>query len=518
MNFLIVIADQLSPWALPPYGNQVVKAPNIARLGDSGVVFEHAYCSSPLCAPSRASFMSGLLPSHIGVFDNGAEFVASIPTFAHHLRGHGFRTSLAGKMHFIGPDQLHGFEERLTPDIYPAGMHWIPDWKAPLDKPLPWYHDMSSVFDAGVTEATLQMDYDEEVAFRAIRAIYDLARADDGRPFLLVASFSQPHDPWEVRAEHWNRYEGVAIDPPGVPFVPDERLDPHSRRIREMCGALSLDVPDEVVLKARRGHYASISYIDDKVGLLLQALDEAGLRDDTVVIFMADHGEMLGERGLWYKMNFFEPSAGVPLIINAPGHLSAGRAASNVSLLDLVPTLIELSGARPAVPLDGSSLVPLLNGGRRDDAVVSEYLAEGAVAPVVMVRRGRLKFVSSPADPDQLYDLTSDPHELNNLATAAGQANDVAQFRDEVARRWDIQRLNDDVLASQRRRRVVAEALSVGAPPSWDYEADGGVDRYIRGADFWAPFKRARLRRGETTDSSGSRPSSTSRTDDTARR
>ncbi|HKW72970.1 MAG TPA: sulfatase-like hydrolase/transferase, partial [Candidatus Dormibacteraeota bacterium] len=154
MNFLVVIADQLSPRTLPPYGNEVVKAPNISRLADSGVLFEHAYCSSPLCAPSRASFTSGLLPSRVAVYDNGAEFVASIPTLAHYLRAYGYRTCLAGKMHFIGPDQLHGFEQRLTPDIYPAGIHWVPDWRLPMSVHLPWYHDMSSVFEAGVTEAT----------------------------------------------------------------------------------------------------------------------------------------------------------------------------------------------------------------------------------------------------------------------------------------------------------------------------------------------------------------------------
>jgi choline-sulfatase len=502
LNFLVVIVDQLSPRALPVYGNEVVRAPNIEQLAASGVVFEHAYCSSPLCAPSRASFMTGRLPSRIGVYDNGAELAASVPTIAHHLRANGYRTILAGKMHFIGPDQLHGFEERLTPDIYPAGLHWIPDWEAPLSKRLPWYHDMSSVFEAGVTEATLQMDYDEEVAFRSIRAIYDLARADDERPFLLVTSFSQPHDPWEVPAQYWERYRDATIDEPAVPFVADDRLDPHSHRLRDMCGALGLEVPDEVLMNARRAHYASISYIDDKLGQLLQALDAVGLRDDTVVIFMADHGEMLGERGLWYKMSFFEPSATVPLIFNAPSSFAPGRQSSNVSLLDLMPTLIELSGAaNPADgdALDGLSLVPALSAGRglREGDVIGEYLAEGAVAPLVMIRRGRLKFVSSPGDPDQLFDLQSDPNELTNLAGSPAHERELAPFRREVAERWDLVGLQTEILASQRRRRLVASALAVGAETVWDQGPDGNLSKgYVRDADFWTPFKRARLRRG----------------------
>ncbi len=494
MNFLIVIADQLSPRVLPPYGGRVVRAPTISSLAGSGVLFEHAYCNFPLCAPSRASLISGVLASDTGVFDNGAELAASMPTLAHRLRARGYRTALAGKMHFIGPDQLHGFEERLTPDIYPAGLHWIPDWQAPLGQRLPWYHDMSSVFEAGVSEASLQRDYDEEVAFRSVREIYDLARARDGRPFLLVASFSQPHDPWEVPAEYWNRYEGVEIDSPRVGRISDDRLDAHSHRVREMCGSLGLEVPGDVILNARRGHYASISYVDDKLASLLAALDATGLRAETVVVFMADHGEMLGERGDWYKMTFFEPSAGVPLIFNAPSRFAAGRVKANVSLLDLAPTLAELAGADSS-GLQGRSLVPELGGGAAPDRVVlGEYLAEGAVAPIVMVKRDDLKFISSLTDPELLFDLARDPDELQNVAADPAYAAQVQDFRDEVARRWDLPALQHEIVESQHRRRLIAGALQVGAPPDWDYRGDGsGEGPYVRGADFWAPFKKRRL-------------------------
>jgi choline-sulfatase len=502
LNFLILVADQLSPRALPAYGNRVVKAPHIENLAQSGIVFEHAYCSSPLCAPSRASFMTGQLPSRIGVYDNGAEFGASVPTVAHRMRAAGYHTCLAGKMHFIGPDQLHGFEQRLTPDIYPAGMHWIPDWQAPLSDRLEWYHDMRSVFEAGVVQATLQIDYDDEVAFRSVRALYDMARAGDEKPFFMVVSFSQPHDPWEVLAEHWNRYDGVDIDMPIVPSISDDRLDPHSRRIREMCGGLSLEVPDDVVMNARRAHYASISYVDDKVGQLLGALDAVGLHDDTAVIFMADHGEMLGERGLWYKMSFFEPSVTVPLIVSAPGRFVPRRVTSNVSLLDLAPTLVDLApglASHNFNSFDGTSLVPVLEGdtGRRNGVVAGEYLAEGAVAPVVMMRRGKLKFIRSPSDPDQLFNLETDPNELTNLAAASTHTREAAEFREEVTRRWNLPALQAEVLSSQHRRMLVAKALSAGAQASWDYTPNGAaVDGpYVRGADFWAPFKRARVRR-----------------------
>ena len=468
MNFLFVIADQLAARSLPTYGNRVVKAPNLDRLADGGVVFESAYCSSPLCAPSRASFMTGGLPSRIGVYDNGAELAASVPTIAHHLRSLGYRTSLAGKMHFIGPDQLHGFEERLTPDIYPAGMHWIPDWGAPLSDHKPWYHDMSSVFEAGVSEASLQLEYDEQVARTSIQSIHDRARGGDGRPFLLVASFSFPHDPWEVPSAYWDIYKDADIDPPSVPSMPDDALDPHSRRIREMCGGIGLEVPADLVRRARHGHYAAISYVDHNLGLLLTALEETGLREETTVIFAADHGEMLGERGLWYKMSFFEPSAAVPLIVSAQGTFRPRRVKTNVSLLDLAPTLGELAGMKEArEEFDGTSLVPELGGGdgSRSRAVVGEYLAEGAIAPVVMIRRGSLKFVASPGDPDQLFDLAADPNELNNIAAAPGRARDAAALREVLTARWDLDALRDTVVAGRGAVRVSAAQVLCNEAP-----------------------------------------------------
>jgi choline-sulfatase len=211
------------------------------------------------------------------------------------------------------------------------------------------------------------------------------------------------------------------------------------------------------------------------------------VRDDTVVVFMADHGEMLGERGDWYKMSFFEPSAGVPLIFNAPSSFEPGRVSANVSLLDLAPTLVDLAGAN-GTGLQGRSLVGQLRGAARDDAVFSEYLAEGAVAPVVMVKSGSLKYIASPADPELLFDLDRDPDELTNVAGDSRYKEDMEALRSEVARRWDLDTLGKTVTESQRRRRLVSDAMKVGPAPHWDLGDDSGP--YVRGEDFWAPFKR----------------------------
>ena len=219
-NVLLLMVDQLAAGWLPAYGHDVTRAPHLTALAREGVTFEHAYCASPLCGPSRSAMLTGRLPSATGVFDNAAEWQASTPTVVHALRAAGYATALAGKMHFVGPDQLHGYEERLTTDVYPASFDWTPDWRLAAGERLPWYHNTESLLQAGVRESAMQTDYDDEVAFHAVRKLRELARGGDGRPFFLTVSFTNPHDPWEVRSRHWELYEGDGRgrcrDRPGV--------------------------------------------------------------------------------------------------------------------------------------------------------------------------------------------------------------------------------------------------------------------------------------------------------------
>jgi choline-sulfatase len=479
-NFLILMADQLTARALPAYGNRIAKTPHIDALAAGGVVFDSFYCNSPLCAPSRFSFLSGRPISTIGAYDNAAEFPAQVPTFAHHLRLAGYQTVLTGKMHFCGADQLHGFEERLTTDIYPADFGWTPDWTRFDERPS-WYHTMDSVTQAGPCARTNQIDFDDEVVFQARRKIFDLARSKDRRPFCMVASMTHPHDPYVIPQRYWDRYEGVDIDMPRLELGRDE-LDPHSRRLRHVCGLDRVNVGPEQVRAARRAYYGALSYVDDQIGGLLAALAEAGFADDTVVMLLADHGDMLGERGLWYKMSFFEPACRIPLIVHAPRRFGAHRVTGSASLIDIAPTLIELAGAPPAhTPLDGGSLKAQLEGADARDEVIGEYLAEGAIAPLIMIKRGRYKFVHSPVDPDQLYDLIDDPDETQNLASAAAHVARVREFRTETTRRWDLPALHTAVIESQRRRRLVYEALRLGRYTPWDFQPVRDASRlYVR--------------------------------------
>ena len=483
-NILILMADQMAPSALPTYGHDLVKAPNIARLAEHGVVFDSAYCNSPLCAPSRFLMLSGLLPSRIGAYDNASEFAADQPTIAHMLRFRGYRTILAGKMHFVGPDQLHGFEERLTTDIYPADFGWTPDWTDFAHRPS-WYHSMDSVTGAGPCIRTNQLDYDEEVSFVTRRKLFEIARGKDTQPFFMVMSLTHPHDPFAIPRRYWDMYDDADIAPPRVRIAPADQ-DPHSRRLRHVIG-LDLDAPtDDQVRAARRAYYGAISFVDEQIGSVLEALGESGMVDDTIILLIGDHGEMLGERDLWYKMNFFEGGARIPMIVHAPGRFAPHRVAASVSLVDLLPTLADLAGGDipqgMATAGDGTSLMPHLLGEPGHDEAIGEYLAEGAIAPIVMIRRDHWKFIHCPVDPDQLFDLVADPDELDNLAGDPAHVVTVAAFLREISERWELPRIEAEVLASQRRRRLIAAASANGMTKAWDYQPfrDAAQD-YVRG-------------------------------------
>ena len=459
-------------------------------LAGRGARFDSAYCNSPLCAPSRFSFMSGQLVTRIGAYDNACEFPASVPTFAHYLRSMGYRTCLSGKMHFVGPDQMHGFEERITTDVYASDYAWTPDWEKAETRIDKWYHNMDSVLEAGVAAATFQLDYDDEVAFFARRRIFDYAREQSG-PFCLVASFIHPHDPYVARQAWWDLYDSSQIDLPAT-NVNDAPEDPFSRRLREGILASEADVSDQQLRRARQAYYANTSYFDDKVGQLVQALTEAELLENTIVIVTSDHSDMLGERGLWYKMNFFEHSVRVPLIMAGPGVVQTA-VPNSCSLLDLLPTLIDLAAMdgrnKPELgqPVDGQTLLPLAQGLPDDyDQAIAEYCAEMTASPVMMIRRGRYKYIYCQTDPAQLYDLAADPQECSNLAGLPDYASVEQLFLEEVGDRWNIPDIQAAVIQSQHQRRAIFESMGQGTPTHWDYNPPRNASQeYVRNHEDW---------------------------------
>lgn len=470
-NILFIMADQMAAPILPLHdAASPVQMPNLMKLAEQAVVFDSAYCNSPLCAPSRFTLVSGRLPSKIGAYDNAADFPADVPTYAHYLRRLGYRTALSGKMHFCGPDQLHGYEERLTSDIYPADYGWAVNWDEP-DVRASWYHNMSSVLQAGPCVRSNQLDFDEEVVFKARQYLYDHVRMSPDQPFCLTVSMTHPHDPYTIGREYWDRYEGVDIPLPRQHIEQSEQ-DPHSQRILKIIDLWDKPLPEDKIRDARRAYFGACSYIDDNIGKLLKTLEECGLAEDTLIVFSGDHGDMLGERGLWYKMHWFEMSARVPLLVHAPQRFAAHRVSQSVSTLDLLPTLVELAGGQveQGLELEGHSLLPHLQGKGGHDEVLGEYMAEGTLSPLMMIRRGPWKFVYSEQDPLLLFNLDSDPQELHNLAECGEHKGILAGFLAEARERWDIPAIHAATLASQRRRRLVAEALSQGKLTSWDHQ------------------------------------------------
>ena len=480
-NILFMMADQMSAKALPFYGHPVVKAPTLSRLAEEGVLFENAYCNSPLCGPSRTSMMTGLLPSSAGGFDNAHDFSAAIPTLAHYLRLGGYLTCLSGKMHFTGPDQLHGYEERLTTDIYPSDFGWTPNWAEPEAKVT--FQDMKNVLETGPCLRSLQIDYDDDVETQACKWLYDRARDTSDQPFMLTVSFTSPHDPYVARPEFWEIYSDDEIDLPKIPPIPVEKMDPHSERIYGHYSIGEAEVTEDIIRRARHGYYASIEFIDAKVAALMRVLEETGLDKDTLVIFVSDHGDMMGERGLYYKKSFFEWSSRVPMIFWASDRIEPGRCRETVSLLDLLPTFADIAGtADEVIENEGASLMPCLQGGSLGPRMIpAEFLSEGVFEPTFMLLQGRLKLLYSESDPPILFDLEADPDELTNVASDPDYRAPLDEMMSNARKTWDVSSLTARIIKDQNRRRLIDRSHKIGKPPVWDYQPlTDASQQYVR--------------------------------------
>ncbi len=488
-NFLIIQADQLTAMVLSMYGGRTVKTPNMDALAARGVTFLNAYCANPVCGPSRAAMLTGQLPSMVGCYDNAGELLSSIPTYAHYLRFLGYRTCLSGKMHFVGADQLHGFEERLTTDIYPSDFGWTADWSQQDEPYAPSRMSLRSIVEAGVCNRSLQIDYDEEVCYQAVQKLYDYARDTDERPFLLHASFTHPHNPFVTTQEFWDLYDHDRIELPDVPHIPIAERDPWSQRYAFTIREDEHDVSEAHLRNARRAYYAMVSYFDSLIGRLLKALSDGGFADNTYVFVISDHGEMLGERGTWFKFLPYEWSARVPMIVAGPGSKRGHVEKKAVSLMDLLPTLLDLAtdGNPPTLidPIVGRTLARMMGGDAsgRDDDVMLEFTGEGVYAPACILRKDGMKYVHCRTNPPMLFDLHKDPRELSNVAENPAYAEVARHLKGEVDKRWDYARLEALVVQSQRRRLFVQQALLKGTWTGWDHQPFVDATRaYVRGA------------------------------------
>lgn len=472
-NILLIMADQLVPFLTGAYDHSVVKTPHLDRLVERGVRFDAAYTPYPLCAPARASFMTGRYASSLGCYDNAAILPADEPTVAHYLTNAGYETVLSGKMHFIGPEQRHGFRHRLTTDVYPAGFDWVPIQDQAGQFPRGGHARMYALPNVGVRPWTKFLSYDEETHFRALEYIRERGRKKPAEPFFLVASYHNPHDPFHVTQELWDLYEGEEIAIPTYPEGIESTYSVMDRWLNEVHETDQVNLADPDNLHAlRRSYYGLVTYIDRKVGELLVALEHTGQSDNTIVIFTSDHGDMLAEKLMVQKRCFYEWSVRIPLIIYVPDGRDGGhKVTAPVSLMDLVPTLLDWAnvGMDERLPMDATSLTDLVEGrvgGER--TVFSEYHVEKVRAPCFMVRQRQYKYIYIHGYGSQLFDLEADPDEWNNLIGQPEVQAVEQDLRGLILSQFDPDQIAADGDISVRKRELIRQAM-VHNDVHWDY-------------------------------------------------
>lgn len=475
-NIIFIVSDQMTAALTGVYGHPVVQTPSLERLATDGVRFDAAYTPFPLCSPGRACIMTGRHASAIGAWDNGALLPADQPTFAHYLSNAGYDTVLSGKMHFIGPDQRHGFRHRMNTDIYSSDFDWVkPEWIAIKEAQ---GHDPEAVMSQrprynalGYTGEGVQIDrwhnplsHDEEVHFRAIeylRAQGRLQRDDsDAAPFFLCASYHHPHEPFWPPQEYWDLYEGAEIDLPEFPENLDETYSMLDRCLNAYHGTRRYNLRDpEGLYRLRRAYYALVTYMDRKVGELLDTLETNGLAENTVVIFTSDHGDMLCEKEMVQKRCFYEWSCRIPLIVRFPDGWKSGTThIAPVSLLDLLPTFTELAGVEHLLPHDGVSLIPQLKE-PPIDRIVYAQAHEAVGMPCIMARQGQYKYNYIHGYTPQLFDLEADPGEWHNLANDLAHKSTADALRQAILDQFDPDAMATQNLASLHRRALIRDTM-----------------------------------------------------------
>ncbi|MBT3375411.1 MAG: choline-sulfatase [Lentisphaerae bacterium] len=452
-NVLLLMGDEHPVFMTGCYGHRSVRTPTIDRLSATGTTFDAAYCPSPICAPSRAAMMTGRHVHTIEVWDNASPLRSDWPTFAHSFSAAGYHTALCGKMHFVGPDQLHGFDERWTQDIYPATFDWTRSNRA--ETAVNDGQNIDRVFECGVGW-TADMDYDEEIVFRAEYGLRRIARRETEQPFMLCVSFTGPHYPYRAPQRYWDMYSDEDVD---LPEIPDNYAELEHEYVRWLRRHGSFDrlVPDEVCRNARRAILGRITMLDDYLGRILGLLKETGLDEDTIVVYTSDHGDMMGEHGLWFKNAAYDWSSRVPLIISGPG-IPAQRLSEVVSLLDLGPTLCALAGIEPAYAVsDGRDLEPLVRGHRaeEDGLAIMENYAEGVWRGWRMIRQGPWKMTVVPGEQPELFNVFDDPNEWHDRASDPACREIRDRLEATALRNWDQDGCDERRWQSEERRLAI---------------------------------------------------------------
>ena len=475
-NLLYIHSDQHNPAVTGCYGDPLVRTPHLDGLAARGVVFDNVYCPSPICVPSRMSMLNGRYPYENEVWTNNHILDSGSPTFAHAMGAAGYRPVLIGRMHSLGPDQLHGYSERLVGDhgsnyLGGSGVDHgsLTGTAGPARVSLEKSGAGQSAYqvhDEDVTAATV--DYLNRLGVRKRAGVLD-------EPFSLSVGFMLPHQPFVARREDYDLYEKTMTMPKHPEPFSDE-LHPYFRWWRERCGIV--EVSDAEILRARIAYWALVTRMDLMIGEILTVLEENGLAENTVILYMSDHGEQVGEHGLWWKQTFYEDSVRVPTILSWPGALPEGERCDRVvSSLDLNATMLDALGA-PALPHSrGRSVLPLLQevptgressslieslrsvnvgkGTEWEDIAFSEYCTdEGCYHR--MIRSGDWKLNYYHGQPPQLFNLKEDPAELHDRSGDATCREILETLTQQVLDGWDA----EDIAAKMEAKRAQTKILA----------------------------------------------------------
>ena len=478
-NLLYIHSDQHCPLVTGCYGDRVVETPNLDRLAASGVVMDSAYCPSPICGPSRMSMLTGRHPYQNRSWTNRDILDSQIPSLAHAMGAAGYRPVLAGRMHSIGPDQLRGYSQRLVGDHSPnfPGGGPAPDRGALNGTAGP---ALVSLQASGAGQSGYEV-HDEDVTDAAVAYLSQLGDAE--QPFSLTVGLMLPHPPYVARRPDYERYAGN-VPPPRNPTFTEES-PPEFLRWWRKNGGLDV-VSDEAKQRSRIAYWGLVASMDRMIGRILDALEQTGQAEDTLVVYTSDHGDMLGEHGLFWKHTFYEESVRVPLLLSWPGVIPAGKRNANVvSALDVTATILDAVQAPPLPGSPGRSLLPLARGDAGavdawEDVAFSEYCSdESGWSPPGgcyqrMIRAGDWKLIYYHDEGLQLFNLREDPGELANRADAP----DCRQVRDDLQARlladWHPEQVIAD-MAARREQNAILAAWAENTQPAnqhlWDLQS-----------------------------------------------
>lgn len=426
-NLVILMSDAHRRDALGCYGHPLVKTPHLDRLAERGTRFSNAYCASPICVPSRASIATGRYVHQHQCWDNAHPYHGQFASWGHRLIAQGHRVTAIGKLHYRDSRDANGFDEEILPMHVADGVGDVLGMIR--HRPLPRTKHRGLIEAAGPGD-TPQLRYDREVTAAATHWLRSEASRYRARPWVLLVSWFCPHFPFVCPPEFFDLYPRDRIE---LPKLADPQSWPRHPALDDLRQCFNLTEPfDEgAVRRAIAAYLGLCSFIDDNVGQVVNALGDAGLSEDTRVLYLSDHGEALGDRGIWGKSTHYEEAAAVPLVAAGPGVESGAVCATPVSLVDCFPSIIEAVGARAhdddgALP--GRSLWSTATGGDPDRALLGEYHAVGSRGGSFMIRKGRYKYIHHVMYPAQLFDLLNDPNEIEDLAGHQQHRHSLAEM------------------------------------------------------------------------------------------